>query len=130
MRLPAVLSAFAGSLLLLGLSQFACTRTVYVERPVPIPPPPPQPVQVIGAAPAGEVIVAQPPAPPAPVTEVVTVSPGPEDVWINGDYEWVGGRWVWYGGHWGRPIHPAAIWVRGGWRPVRGGHIWERAHWR
>jgi outer membrane lipoprotein SlyB len=79
------------------------------------------------AAQAGTVVVTQPPPPP-PV-ETVVVAPGPDYVWIDGEWVW-NGRWFWVGGHWGYPPYPHAVWVRGYWG--RGPHGWSRApgHWR
>jgi len=76
---------------------------------------------------ASTVVVAEPP-PPAPV-ETVVVAPGPDYVWIDGEWVW-NGRWFWVGGHWGYPPYPHAVWVRGYWG--RGPHGWSRApgHWR
>jgi len=73
------------------------------------------------------VVVAEPP-PPAPV-ETVVVAPGPDYVWIDGEWVW-NGRWFWVGGHWGYPPYPHAVWVRGYWG--RGSHGWSRVpgHWR
>ena len=73
------------------------------------------------------VVVAEPP-PPAPV-ETVVVAPGPDYVWIDGEWVW-NGRWFWVGGHWGYPPYPHAVWVRGYWG--RGSHGWVRVpgHWR
>ncbi len=39
---------------------------------------------------------------PADRVEVVTVSPGPEYVWIRGRWEMRGDDWEWIGGHWTR----------------------------
>jgi outer membrane lipoprotein SlyB len=76
---------------------------------------------------ASTVSVAQPP-PPAPV-ETVVVTPGPDYVWIGGEWVW-NGQWFWVAGHWGYPPYPHAVWVRGYWG--RGSHGWSRApgHWR
>ena len=71
--------------------------------------------------------ISQPP-PSAPV-ETIVVAPGPDYVWIGGEWVWNGG-WFWVGGHWGYPPHPHAVWV--------GGHVWHdehgwhnaRGHWR
>jgi hypothetical protein len=83
-----------------------------------------------GAVPAPQVntvVVAQPP-PPAPV-ETVVVAPGPDYVWMDGEWVW-NGQWFWVGGHWGYPPYPHAVWVRGYWG--RGSHGWARVpgHWR
>jgi outer membrane lipoprotein SlyB len=71
-------------------------------------------------------VVSEPP-PPAPVDTVV-VSPGPDYVWVDGEWIW-NGQWVWVAGHWGLPPYPHAIWIRGGW--VRGPYGWHRepGHW-
>ena len=76
---------------------------------------------------ASTVVVAEPP-PPAPV-ETIVVAPGPDYVWIDGEWVW-NGRWFWVGGHWCYPPYPHAVWVRGYWG--RGPHGWSRApgHWR
>ena len=76
---------------------------------------------------ASTVVVAEPP-PPVPV-ETVVVAPGPDYVWIDGEWVW-NGQWFWVGGHWGYPPYPHAVWVRGYWG--RGPHGWVRApgHWR
>src|SRR5271170_4060916 len=52
--------------------------------------------------------------PPAPAEDVTVVAPGPDYVWIGGEWVW-NGQWVWVSGHWGYPPHPHAIWIRGGW---------------
>jgi outer membrane lipoprotein SlyB len=80
------------------------------------------------AAPQPTVVVQQPP-PPAPVDTVV-VSPGPDYVWVDGEWMWNGGGWVWVGGHWGYPPYPHSIWVRGySWHDGYGWH-YTRGHWR
>ena len=85
---------------------------------------------IYGATPAPQantVFVDQPP-PPVPV-ETVVVAPGPDYIWIDGEWVW-NGRWFWVGGHWGYPPYPHAVWVRGYWG--RGPHGWSRSpgHWR
>jgi outer membrane lipoprotein SlyB len=66
--------------------------------------------------------------PPAPADTVV-VAPGPDYVWIDGEWIW-NGRWVWRAGYWSYPPYPHAIWIRGYWH--RGPYGWRRApgHWR
>jgi outer membrane lipoprotein SlyB len=78
-------------------------------------------------APATTTVISQPP-PPAPVDTIVA-APGPDYVWIGGDWIWNGG-WVWRAGYWGYPPHPHAIWVRGAWWHDH--HGWHRTpgHWR
>lgn len=68
------------------------------------------------------------PPPPAPV-ETVVVAPGPDYVWVGGEWAW-SGRWYWVSGRWCAPPHPQAIWVSGSWG--RGPHGWHRypGRWR
>jgi uncharacterized protein YcfJ len=78
-------------------------------------------------APASTVVVQQ--APPPPPTETVVVSPGPDYVWIGGEYQWNGFAWVWFGGHWGYPPHMHAVWISGrDWHDRYGWHH-DRGHW-
>jgi uncharacterized protein YcfJ len=75
-----------------------------------------------------EVVTSAPPPPPAET--VVVASPGPDYVWMDGEWVWSSGRWIWIGGHWGYPPHPHVVWVSGGWD--RGPHGWYRrpGYWR
>ncbi len=79
------------------------------------------------APPASTVVMAEPPPPP-PV-ETVVVAPGPDYVWIDGEYVWNGG-WIWVAGHWGYPPYPHAVWVRGYWGRVPHGWVRVSGHWR
>jgi uncharacterized membrane protein len=67
--------------------------------------------------------------PPPMPTETIGAAPGPDYVWLDGEWIW-NGRWVWVGGHWGYPPYPHAIWVHGYW--VQGAHGWHRTagYWR
>jgi outer membrane lipoprotein SlyB len=68
-------------------------------------------------------------APPPPPVETIVVSPGPDYLWVAGEWEW-NGRWVWVGGHWAYPPRPHAVWIGG--RAWHDGHGWhhDRGHWR
>jgi hypothetical protein len=68
--------------------------------------------------------------PPAPLDETVTVSPGPDFVWIGGGWVWGGGRWDWERGHWDRPPHPGAHWVPHHYEYRNGRHTFVRGRWR
>jgi outer membrane lipoprotein SlyB len=70
-------------------------------------------------------------APPAPLVETVVVaSPGPDYLWVGGEYSWNGIGWVWVGGHWGHRPYAHAVWVGGrSWHDGRGWHN-EHGHWR
>jgi outer membrane lipoprotein SlyB len=79
-------------------------------------------------APQASTTVVSASPPPAPVDTVVA-APGPNYVWVDGEWIWNGG-WVWRAGYWAYPPYPHAIWVRGGWwHDYRG---WHRApgRWR
>ena len=67
-------------------------------------------------------------APPPPPVETVVVAPGPDYVWVDGEWVW-NGRWFWVGGHWGYPPYPHAIWIGGrSWHDEHGWHN-ARGHW-
>jgi len=74
------------------------------------------------------VMVADDP-PPIPAETITVVPPGPDYVWIQGEWVW-SGRWVWVGGHWASPPHPHGTWVAGYW--VKGPHGWYKTegYWR
>ena len=73
--------------------------------------------------------VVQEPPPPTPVETVTVVTPGPDYVWLGGEWVWNGG-WVWVGGHWGYPPRPGVIWVGGSWYRGPGGWHRQPGHWR
>ena len=50
-------------------------------------------------------VVAQ--APPPPPAETMVVAPGPDYVWVDGEWVWNGGTWVWIGGRWALPPYRA-----------------------
>jgi hypothetical protein len=78
-----------------------------------------------GCGPGGVIVTARPEAP----YYNRPVSPGPDYVWIDGDWEWVGGRYVYHNGYWGRPRAHRA-WVAGSWEQRGNGWRWRRGHWR
>jgi outer membrane lipoprotein SlyB len=75
------------------------------------------------------VVVVNTAPPPPPAETVVVAAPGPDYVWVGGEWVWNGG-WVWVAGHWTYPPHPHGVWVSGYW--VRGPHGWYRSggYWR
>ncbi len=66
---------------------------------------------------------------PADVIYTRPVAPGPNYVWIGGDWYWSGGRYTWREGRWDRP-RPGRVWHDGGWTQTRKGYRWNRGHWR
>ena len=105
--------------LLVLAGSFVGTGCVYRERVVYRQPAP----QTVGA----EVVVTE--APPAPVSEVITVSPGPGFVWIGGNWAWRG-HWYWERGHWDHPPRVGAVWVPHHYVYRGGHHIFIRGGWR
>ena len=73
-------------------------------------------------------VVAQ--APPPPPAETVVVAPGPDYVWVNGEWVWNGGTWVWIGGRWALPPYRHVVWIGARWE--HGPYGWHRVggHWR
>lgn len=65
-----------------------------------------------------------------PGTVVVTrpVAPGPNYVWVDGDYMWSGDRYVYRPGHW---IVPGAgyTYCAGSWQNSPRGYYWCRSAW-
>ncbi len=57
------------------------------------------------------------------------VAPGPEYVWVDGDWRWQGGRYVYTNGYWVKP-RPNHVWVSGNWQRTNKGYYWRRGHWR
>lgn len=68
--------------------------------------------------------------PPAPRHEVMPPTPGPQYVWVPGNWQWNGRNWVWQPGHWQRVSHGYTTWVPGHW--AKRGHrwVWIEGHWR
>ena len=69
--------------------------------------------------------------PPQPVQAGTYVgAPGPDYVWVGGEWTWNGVAWVWVGGRWVLPPRPHAVWVAAYW--TRGPYGWYRVggYWR
>jgi WXXGXW repeat (2 copies) len=66
---------------------------------------------------------------PADVVYDQGVAPGPDYVWIDGDWVWGGGRYSWRNGHWdhGRAGH---VYHRGSWAHTSRGYHWNRGGWK
>lgn len=99
----------------------AHSHTTYIVEQAP----PPTIIQV----PSTSVIVVQN-EPPAKIVEQTDASPGPDYVWVQGDWKW-DGRWVWGKGNWQRKPHEAAVWTPGHWKRHHHHHSWEwiEGHW-
>lgn len=69
-------------------------------------------------------------APPSAPVETMVAAPGPDYVWVDGEWQWNGLTWVWVGGHWVYPPRPHAVWVVGfSWHDHYGWH-YRRGYWR
>lgn len=79
----------------------------------------------IAAAPY--VVVEQ--APPAEKVETITVSPGPNYIWLKGYWKWENSRWAWSNGHWAIRPHASAVWHPGHWDAKEHGWVWVEGHW-
>lgn len=55
------------------------------------------------------------------------IAPGPDYVWIEGDWRIRNGRYYWSNGHWARSGR--RIWIEGSWEPRNNGWYWRRGHW-
>ena len=81
----------------------------------------------VGRPMAGGVVVSE--APPPAQVEVVTATPGPEYVWIGGNWVWHD-RWDWERGHWAARPHGHTRWEPGRWDHGHRGYVWHDGHWR
>lgn len=66
---------------------------------------------------------------PADVVVVRPPQPGPNYVWISGDWLWEHSAWKWHEGYWAEP-RPHHVWVGGGWYHRGRGWGWHPGHWR
>ena len=64
---------------------------------------------------------------PADVVYTRPVTPGPDYVWIEGDWVTRNGRYEWREGHWARPRN--RVWISGNWESRGGGYYWRRGYW-
>ena len=120
------ISAWLKVVLVTLVGSFLGTGCVVRERVVYRHSPPG--TTVVTQSPAGqELIVTE--APPAPVTEVITIAPGPGMVWVGGVWSWRG-RWVWERGHWIHPPRVGVVWVPHRYVYRNGVHVWVRGGWR
>ena len=65
---------------------------------------------------------------PAEVVYTRPVAPGPNYVWVGGDWVWTGGRYQWTHGYWSHP-RAGYHWQEGHWNHVRSGYRWQEGGW-
>jgi hypothetical protein len=56
------------------------------------------------------------------------ISPGPDYVWIDGDWGVRHHHYYWREGRWERPA--THIWISGSWESRPSGWYWRRGHWQ
>ncbi|HXB91359.1 MAG TPA: hypothetical protein VNU72_03685 [Puia sp.] len=67
---------------------------------------------------------------PAAVVYSRPVAPGPDYVWIDGDWVWSGGTYVWHEGRWDH-AREGRVWVHGSWEHHgTRGYRWHRGYWK
>jgi hypothetical protein len=54
--------------------------------------------------------------------------PGPEYVWIEGDWYVENGVYIYHQGYWNRPRN-SHIWITGSWEQRGSGWYWRRGRW-
>lgn len=69
-------------------------------------------------------------APPTTEVEVPPPAPGPDFVWVAGEWAWnPAGRWEWRAGRWAR-AEPGSVWVPGRWEQRDEGRFAHvKGHW-
>lgn len=68
--------------------------------------------------------------PPPSRTEIVTVVPSPQHVWVPGYWTWRDDDWVWQSGYRESRPRPDALWVPGQWVATADGWLWKDGYWR
>jgi hypothetical protein len=66
---------------------------------------------------------------PADVVYTRPAAPGPDYVWIDGDWVWSGGTYVWHEGRWDRP-RAGRHWNAGHWESHGNGWKWRAGEWK
>lgn len=74
---------------------------------------------------SGHYVSAQPDA----VVVTRPASPGPNYIWVDGDYYWRGGRYNYRQGYWARP-RAGRVYRSGAWSQSPRGYYWRRGGWR
>jgi hypothetical protein len=67
-------------------------------------------------------------APPPDRAEIAGAAPGPDHVWVHGNWRWDGRAYAWNPGRW-EAGRSDAIWVQGHWRSISGGWVWVDGRW-
>ncbi|HVY75751.1 MAG TPA: hypothetical protein VG890_13015 [Puia sp.] len=65
---------------------------------------------------------------PADVVYTRPPAPGPDYVWISGDWIWMNGSYRWHEGHWDHR-RSGTVWHNGYWESHKQGYRWHKGHW-
>lgn len=65
---------------------------------------------------------------PADVTYVRPAAPGPDYVWIGGEWEYRGGNYQWHEGSW-QKHREGHEYKAGYWENGKNGYKWHKGHW-
>jgi len=65
---------------------------------------------------------------PREVVYVRPPSPGPQHVWVTGDWIWENGEYHWHEGRW-EQRHEGVYWHDGYWKTTPHGYKWIAGHW-
>ena len=65
---------------------------------------------------------------PREVVYVRPAPPGPNHIWISGDWVWENGNYRWHEGHWEHRREGMA-WREGHWQETSRGWKWIPGHW-
>jgi hypothetical protein len=126
MRLQNIRNFVLGCIFIAAAVMAGCGGEKVIVTPAPAATPL---VQTVPASPALGVVATVPPLPPSP-SEVVSVSPGTDYIWVKGYYNWDGSRYQWMPGTWVRASSPGAVWVPAHWQPSTGGYVWVQGAWQ
>jgi len=66
---------------------------------------------------------------PADVVYVRPAAPGPDYVWIGGEWEWSGGSYRWHEGSW-QHQKEGHNWKSGYWENGNKGYRWHKGGWQ
>jgi hypothetical protein len=65
---------------------------------------------------------------PIEVVYVRPPAPGPQHVWVSGDWVWESGGYHWHEGRWERR-HEGVSWRDGHWKTTPHGYKWVPGRW-
>lgn len=76
-----------------------------------------------------DIVVTQPPPPPARPSEVMTVQPSTEMVWVAGFWRYTGQEYLWVRGRWEIPPPNCSGFVSPHWQRRGGGYSYVQGYW-